>query len=79
MTEAINLLMGIIVLLLGFPFGHYLAKYTKDESKAGQGWFKLIIIVSSIGVLAGLILRNDALLFSFAFIAIVTSRSLKKV
>jgi len=78
MTEIVNLLIGIFVLILGFPLGSYLAKQTKDESRSGQRWFKLIIMMSLIGVLVGLILRNDVLLFSFAFIAIVTNRNLKK-
>ena len=79
MTEIINLLIGVVVLALGFPLGMYLAKVTRDESKEGQKWFKLITIISLGGVLINLILGNDILLFSFAFIAIVTSRSLKKV
>lgn len=79
MTEIINLLIGAVILILGFPIGSYLAKHTKDESKKGKKWFKLIIVISLIGVLVGLISRNDVLLFSFAFIAIVTSKSLKKV
>ncbi len=78
MTEIVNLLIGAIVLILGFPVGFYLAKQTRDESRKGQRWFRLIIRISLIGVLVGLISRNDVLLFSFAFIAIVTSRSLKK-
>ncbi len=78
MQEVINLLIGIAVLLLGIPIGNYLAKQTKEELKSGQKWFKLIIIISLIGGLIGLIIGNDALLFTFFFIAIVTSRSLKK-
>lgn len=79
MTEMINLLIGVVVLVLGFPLGMYLAKVTRDESKEGRKWFKLIIILSLIGVVVSLVLGNDVLLFSFSFIAIVTSRSLKKV
>ena len=75
----IELLMGIIVLLFGFPIGNYLAKVTKEELKSGQKWFKLIIIISLLGGFIGLIFGNDIVLFSFFFIAIVTSRSLKKL
>ncbi len=46
--------------------------------KSGRRWFGIIIIVSLIGGVIGLILGNDILMFSFFFIAIVTSRSLKK-
>ncbi|HLC86684.1 MAG TPA: hypothetical protein VJH65_00190 [Candidatus Nanoarchaeia archaeon] len=74
----IELLIGIFVLLLGIPIGNFLAKTTKEELKAGQKWFKLLIMISLIGGFAGLILSNYILLFSFFFIAIVTSRSLRK-
>ena len=78
MDEILKFAIGLAVLILGFPVGNYLAKITKEELKAGQMWFKLIVILSLIGALAGLIIGNDTLLFSFSFIAIVTSRSLKK-
>ena len=41
-------------------------------------WFKLIILICFIGAIAFLILGNDILLFSLLFIAIVSSRSLRK-
>ncbi len=78
MEQFTALLMGVLVLLLGIPLGNYLAKETKEELRAGQFWFKAIIVLSLIGVLAGLLFRNDILLFTFSFIAIVTSRSLKR-
>lgn len=78
MNEIIKLIIGILILLLGFPIGSYLAKSTKEESKSGQRWFKLIIIISLIGGVIGLIFGNDILMFSFFFIAIVASRSLKR-
>ena len=77
MSEILNLLIGIVFLLLGIPIGSYLAKITKEELKPGQRWFKPIIVISLIGAVISLIARNDALLFSFLFIAIVTRRSLK--
>ena len=78
MQEIIKLLIGAFILLLGFPIGSYLAKLTQDEQRQGQKWFRLIIVLSLAGAVAGLFLRNDILLFSFLFIAIVTSRSLKR-
>ncbi len=72
-----NILIGILVLALGFPIGSYLAKNTKEELKSGQKWFKLIVIVGLIGGGIGLVVGNDVMLFSFFFIAIVTSRGLK--
>lgn len=78
MQEIYKLIIGIFVLALGFPFGFYLSKITKEELKSGQKWFKLIIIISLLGGFIGLIMGKDILLFSSFFIAIVTSRSLKK-
>jgi uncharacterized membrane protein YeaQ/YmgE (transglycosylase-associated protein family) len=78
MLEIYNLLIGIGILILGFFIGNFLAKKTKEELKAGQKWFKIIIILGLVGAVAGLILGNDFLLFSFSFIALVTSRSIKK-
>ena len=78
MNEIINLLIGIAVLALGIPLGNFLAKITSEEIKGGQIWFKLIIFVSLIGGFLGLIFGGDVLMFSLFFIAIVTSRSLKR-
>ena len=46
------------------------------EQKNLQRKFKIIILLSLIGGFIGLIIRNDVILFTFFFIAIVTSRSL---
>lgn len=78
MTEILNILIGIVVLLLGIPIGNFLAKYTKDESKDGQRWFKIIIFVGLVGGFIGLIIGNDAIMFSLFFISIVSSKSLRK-
>ena len=78
MQQIIKITIGILFLLLGIPIGSYLAKITKEELKDGQKWFKLIIILSLISGLIGLIFGNDIILFSSFFIAVVTSRGLKK-
>ena len=77
MQQTINLVIGIIVLALGFPIGSFLAKRTKEELKSGKKWFKIIIALGLVGGLFGLIIQNDVVLFTGFFIAIVTSRSLK--
>jgi len=78
MQEIFTLLIGVIVLVLGFPLGDFLASRTKEELKSGQKWFKMIVWISLICGFIGLLIRNDTIMFSFFFIAIVTSRSLKK-
>ncbi len=77
MQDVIKILVGIIVLFLGVFIGNLLAKNTKEELKTGQGWFRMIIILSLVGGVVGLIMGNDILMFTMFFIAIVTSRSLK--
>lgn len=77
MQQIIKIIIGILFLLLGIPIGNFLAKKTKEELAQGQRWFKLIIICSLIGSIISAFLKNDVLFFSFLFIAIVTSRSLK--
>lgn len=76
MQEIFKLLIGIAFLVLGYPIGILLARATKEELKAGRKWFRLIILISLAGGVIGLIIGSDVLLFSFFFIAIVTSRSL---
>ncbi len=78
MQQIIKILIGILFLALGIPIGNYLSKITKEELKSGQKWFKTIIVLSLILGIIGLIIGNDVLLFSCFFIAIVTSRSLRK-
>ena len=78
MIEIYKIFIGILFLLLGFPIGSYLASRTKDEKRQGQKWFKRIIVLSLIGGAVGLVIGNDILLFSLFFMAIVTSRSLKR-
>ena len=77
MVFFIQYLIGVFVLISGIPLGNFLAKTTKEELKSGQEWFKLIILISLLGGFAGLFLKNDFLMFSLFFIAIVTSRSLR--
>jgi len=78
MIEVYKLLIGIAILVLGWFIGNFLARITKEELKQGRKWFKLIIILSLIGAVVSLAFREDVLLFSFLFIAVVTSRSLVK-
>ena len=73
-----KIILGFAVLLLGFPIGDLLARYTSEELDAWRGLFKILILISMGGAIIGLILKNDFLLFSSLFINIVTSRSLKK-
>lgn len=79
MNESLTLIIGIIVLVLAWPIGNFLALKTKEELKSRQGTFRGVILVCLIGLVVSLVLWKDILLFSLAFIAIVTSRCLRKV
>lgn len=78
MQEALKITIGIIILILGIPIGDILAKNTREELKGGGKWFILLICLCLVGSILSLIFFDDALLFTFLFIAIVTSRSLGK-
>jgi hypothetical protein len=73
-----SVIIGIIVLVLGFFIGKLLAWRTKEELEVGQKWFKLIVLVSILGAIVSLFLNNDPLLFGFLFILVITSRSIKQ-
>ncbi len=79
MQEVIKALIGIGVLVLGYFIGNLLAVKTKEEIFHGKKWFRIIVFSSLTAGVIGLILRNDVIMFSFFFMAIVTSRSLIKV
>ncbi|MDD5012535.1 MAG: hypothetical protein PHQ66_02740 [Candidatus Nanoarchaeia archaeon] len=78
MEELYQIIIGIMILAIGIPLGDLLARATKEELKKRKNLFKTLIILSSIGAVIFLFLENDALLFGLLFIAIVTSRSLRK-
>lgn len=78
MQEVLKIIIGIAVLALGIPIGNLLAKNTREELKKGRRWFILLILISFIGAVLSLAFGEDALLFTFLFIAIVASRSLGK-
>ena len=78
MQEIFKLLIGVAFLILAFPIGEILARKTKEELKEGKKWFKIIVYGSLLGGVVGMLIRNDVLMFSFFFMALVTSRSLRK-
>jgi hypothetical protein len=78
MQKILELAIGIVILALGIPVGNILAKATKEELVKGRKWISLLVIISLVGGIVSLILRSDAVMFGFFFIAIVASRSLRK-
>jgi len=77
MQEVFKLIIALGVLVLGYPIGGLLAKYTQEEIKQGSKKIAILTFASLIGGFIGLLVRNDVLMFSLFFIAVVSSRSLK--
>ena len=82
MPELIFQILVVVIALLGYPAGLIIAHLTKEELKAGRRWFRIIAILSIIGIIISLILtRGNALLFlaaSFVFIFLLALASLIK-
>ena len=80
--NTITIILPIIISLLGYPIGLLIAKHTKEELKSGRKWFKLIIFICFLAIIASLIFTRDkTLLFlisSFVFIILLTLASLLK-
>jgi len=55
MQEIWLLLVGVVVLVLGWPIGVLLARLTKEELKDIQIYVKLIILISLLLGIVGLI------------------------
>jgi FtsH-binding integral membrane protein len=75
--EVYSILLSIGILVLGIPIGKLLAKMTKEELSSGKKWFMVLIMVSFVGVIISLIIKNDPLMFTFLFMIVVTSQSIK--
>jgi hypothetical protein len=78
MQDVIKVLIGVGVLVLGFFIGNILAMKTKEELFKGRKWLRIVVFSSLILGVVGLIIRNDTIMFGFFFMAVVTSRSLRK-
>ncbi len=76
MVPFTQILIATAILVFGVLIGNVLRNKTKDEQKQGRKWFILLTFIGITGGIIGLILKNDIILFTFFFIAIVTSRSL---
>jgi len=76
MVDVIKQLAAVLILVLAFPLGTLLASRTTEELKEGQKWFKAIFFVSLFMGLFSIFLENEFLVFSFLFIAIISSRSI---
>ncbi len=65
----------LIILALAFPVGFLLAYLTGDELLAGRKYFKLLAILSLIGIGVSALLGIEYIAYTFAFITIVAGIS----
>ncbi len=72
------LFLEIIILLLAIPAGLIVAWYSRDELIQGRPWFKMIIIVSVVGVSWFWLLGKSVVSWGFGFILLFTLVNLVK-
>ncbi len=82
----LQIILTIILALLGYLVGLFIAKNTKEELKSGRKWFKLVMIVSLVIMILSLIISKGSNLmllesiFGFIFLlvlaALIVSRKL---
>ena len=75
MLYILKLLIATGILVLGYFLGYFLRHWTMDEQKELKKYFNILTLVSLIAGVYGLFIGSDWLMFTFFFIAIVTSRS----
>lgn len=75
----ISIILIIVIVLLGYPIGLLIAKLTKEELKAGRKWFRILVFVSAIAIVASILFTTgETLLFlvmSFVFILLLALAS----
>jgi len=77
MSQTIQILLVILILILAFPAGYLLAWLCKDELVQGRKWFKLLALISTILAVIFLFF-NLTISFTLVFISIVSLISVAK-
>jgi len=80
MIEAIKWVICLVLIVLAWPIGIFLASKTKEELKDGKKWFKAGIIFASILAVGDLIFIENfnlkmSILTTLAFIGIILFES----
>lgn len=66
------MIVEIIVLLLSIPIGFLIAWFARDELKSLRKWIRALVIVSIIGMVFGWFSEEYYLVWTFAFIFVVS-------
>jgi ABC-type Fe3+ transport system permease subunit len=72
------MILEIVILLLAVPVGFFIAWLTKEELRMGRKWFRILIVVSLIGIIGFWIYGVSYVSWTFGFIGIVSTISLVK-
>ena len=69
----LTLILIIVIALLGYPIGLLIAKLTHEELKAGKKYFKLLVLISAVAVIASILFTagQTLLLLSASFVFIL--------
>jgi hypothetical protein len=72
------MMFEILLLVLAIPAGFWIAWLARDELVQGRKWFRILIIVSIIGIIGFWIYGFPYISFTMGFILIVSFISLAK-
>ena len=72
------MILKIVILILAFPLGFFIAWLTRDELIQGRKYFRALVIASIIGVIWTWIYGRRAETWSLGFVFIVSLISLIK-
>jgi ABC-type antimicrobial peptide transport system permease subunit len=82
--NALQIILGVVIALLGYPLGLIIAYFTQEELKSGRKWFRLIMLGDIILIILSIILFSAELntlmflLSSFIFIFLLALASFIK-
>ena len=72
------MILESILIFVSIPVGYLIAWLARDELIIGRKWFKILMLISVIGIIAAYIFKEKVILFSFLFILIVSFISFRK-
>ena len=72
------MLLEILVLFLAIPVGYLIAWLAKDELASGKKYFRILIIISILGIIGFWIYDFSYISWTFSFIFIVSLISFVK-
>ncbi len=72
------MIIELLILILSVPSGLFLAYISRDELINGRKWFRILIMISLISEIWFFLQRNKPLIFTLAFIFIVSLISYTK-